>query len=102
MAVADNFGIEIIEISTGNPIGQPITSSNDSPFAYDSASHLIWLSNGQISASASVSSFGATQNIIDLVCSPDSLKVIAILEDIAKPSFHTDEYKEREMTLSMW
>jgi hypothetical protein len=102
MAVADNFGIEIIEISTGNPIGQPITSSNDSPFAYDSASRLIWSSNGQISASASVSSFGATQNIIDLACSPDSSKVIAILEDIAKPSFHTDEYKEREMTLSMW
>ena len=104
MAVADNLGIKIIDFSTEQPIGRPITPSDDPPSAYDSTSRLIWSSNGHISASAFVRSFGTTQNIrvIDLACSPDSSKVVAILGDKAKRSFRTGEYKERKMTLSMW
>jgi len=103
MVVADNVGIKIMDVSTGRPIGRPLTPSDDSPSTYDSTPRLIWSSNGQISApSASMRSFGTTQNIIDLACSPDSSKVVAILGDKAKRSYRTDEYKEREMTLSIW
>ena len=63
MAVADNLGIKIIDFSTEQPIGRPITPSDDPPSAYDSTSRLIWSSNGHISASAFVRSFGTTQNI---------------------------------------
>ena len=111
MVVADKMGIKIIDVGSGPPIGQTITPSDDSPSAYDST-RLIWSSNGQTPASASVTpvrtrsnrrhSFGTTQNIIDLACSPDSSKVVAILGDSAKRSYRTDEYKEREMTLSVW
>ena len=109
MVVADKLGIKIIDVGSGPPIGRPITPSDDSPSAYDST-RLIWSSNGQTSASASVTPVrtrslrrsGTTQDIIDLACSPDSSKVVAILGDSAKRSYRTDEYKVREMTLSVW
>ena len=80
MAIAVYLNIKIIDFNAGHP-----------------TSRLIWSSNGQISASASVRSY-----IIDLACSPDSSKVVAILGDNAKRSYRTGGYKEREMTLSMW
>ena len=101
MVVADNkLGIKIIDVNAGQSIfGRQITPSDDSPWGYDSAVRLIWSSNAQTSASEG---FGTTQNIIELACSPDSSKVVAILGDKTRRSHRMDEYKEREMTLSMW
>ena len=104
VVVADNLGIKIIDIMTGYPlrVGPILTPFDDCPSAYG-PTRLIWSSSGQTSAlaSASVSAFASgttsTQDIIDLACSPDSSKVVAILGD----KTHKDEY-DREMTLSMW
>ena len=107
IVVADELGIKIIDVSTGHPTARPIMPSDDSPSVYDSTRRLIWSSrkNIQTSASASiasVTSFYTKQNIIDLACSPDSSKVVAILGDNAMRMQPTGEYVEREMTLSVW
>ena len=122
LAIADNLGIEIIEVDTGHRIGRHITPYNDSSWSgwtYCSTPRLIWSPNGQFLASASLKRSGyfeettiyllslnakvssmsrilgvfTTKYILDLTCSPDSSKVVAILGDV---------YNRSEMTLSIW
>ena len=116
IAIHDELGIKIIDVSTGH-IDRQITPSNDSLWSNDRSPRIAWSPNGQFLASATEKrsetqlylmsltrgsgqvpiitrlECPTTKYVYRLAFSPDSSKVVALLLDYAT---------KRRMTLSIW
>ena len=95
IASADDLGIKVIDASTGHPVGRQITPYDDNPHSTP------WLTCSPNRVSASTKISNTKKSIVDLACSPDSSKVIAILRDEGTDD-PGDNYSGREMTLFVW
>ena len=118
IAIDDEMGISIIDVSTGS-IDRQITQYSNSLWTYYDVpnARIVWSPNGQFLVSASAQRYkktgiyllsltrgsaqvssltlpesSTTKYIVDLACSPDSSKVAAVLWD----------YKAQKMALSIW